>query len=1041
MEEGGMKEQEHREIARMDWERLEESLQTGGRGKREPSSQEKELREYFGDEEYEYLQKLATHSRTARLRGPVAGNVVFLPGIMGSSLSTVDRQGKEELVWINLFGLVLGQIERLKLSPDGSSEENSKFAIKPSGLDKRTYARAILWLKASWKVEPFAFDWRKDMDSAADALAAFIRNKFGDQPVSLVAHSMGGLVCRNFIRRHREQWDAMRGQDGGKGGRLVMLGTPNYGSFAIPQAMTGDEMMVKFLAAADLTNNLSEILEIINTFVGTYQMLPSPSKAPASMHVLYRRETWGNSPVSEKHLARALIFHQDMDREDTIDPSRMIYIAGCNRQTPSGLKWIAPGEFDYMITYEGDGRVPHTLGLLPGVPTYYVDESHGDLPKSEKILAAVDELLEHGHTSVLADQPIASRAVLAEGAHWRRPVDERKRGNGLRNISERANKKQASPEEVRFAEETIMRSIMGQTQPAKEAPASEGKKKSPQQKKATPLHIEVVRADVTQIEVPVIAIGHYKGLAPVSAEGEVDKALDYWITRAGQQGIIGADLGELFFIPVTKKQISANAVLLAGMGEEGRFTKDDLRYLMANVTYAVSASKLDTFGTVLIGSGAGNLSKKRALRGMVEGIGDALSRLPERGRVTKVIVVEYKKAYYHDIIKTLTSFQEEKVLPDLQLKVTSRELPLSKHPTKKERPSDIASESLPETRITVEREKEIFRFSALSKDAVIPVREVEVQSFFASGTAERLMSSVTPEEQMEYGQLLTTYLIPQDFRQIIEDADSLTLILDRSTASFPWEMACFKSTRAITFFGPDLKLTRQFRTMLSSPGLAPPLNRMLRVLVIADPAREPELQLPGARREGRQVVSVLNGFKNKKGLDVTVVERIGASACDPVEILALILNEEFDIVHYAGHGIFDEKDPSHSGWVFGRDCILSAREIFRARRVPRLVFANACFSAVIKERKAMTADEMNRRLAGLAEAFFERGIQNYIGAGWPVDDDPAVEFASLFYQKALAGEPLGEALAAARYKIKGQGSTWGAYQHYGQVNGKLILKK
>ena len=89
----------------------------------------------------------------------------------------------------------------------------------------------------------------------------------------------------------------------------------------------------------------------------------------------------------------------------------------------------------------------------------------------------------------------------------------------------------------------------------------------------------------------------------------------------------------------------------------------------------------------------------------------------------------------------------------------------------------------------------------------------------------------------------------------------------------------------------------------------------------------------------------------------------------------------------------------------------------------------------------MTADEMNRRLAGLAEAFFERGIQNYIGAGWPVDDDPAVELASVFYQNAIAGETLGDALSVARNKIMGQGSTWGAYQHYGQVNGTLITQK
>ena len=87
----------------------------------------------------------------------------------------------------------------------------------------------------------------------------------------------------------------------------------------------------------------------------------------------------------------------------------------------------------------------------------------------------------------------------------------------------------------------------------------------------------------------------------------------------------------------------------------------------------------------------------------------------------------------------------------------------------------------------------------------------------------------------------------------------------------------------------------------------------------------------------------------------------------------------------------------------------------------------------------MTADEMNRRLAGMAEAFFARGIQNYVGAGWPVDDDPAVTFASLFYENALGGKTLGESIAEARQAIMGRGSTWGAYQHYGQVNGKLIL--
>jgi hypothetical protein len=92
----------------------------------------------------------------------------------------------------------------------------------------------------------------------------------------------------------------------------------------------------------------------------------------------------------------------------------------------------------------------------------------------------------------------------------------------------------------------------------------------------------------------------------------------------------------------------------------------------------------------------------------------------------------------------------------------------------------------------------------------------------------------------------------------------------------------------------------------------------------------------------------------------------------------------------------------------------------------------------------------------LAEAFFARGIDNYIGAGWQVSDAQAVIFASQFYLQALgvhikpdgieldgAAPPdtLGVALSQARKALLQQsppGKTWGAYQHYGLVNDKLL---
>jgi CHAT domain-containing protein len=74
----------------------------------------------------------------------------------------------------------------------------------------------------------------------------------------------------------------------------------------------------------------------------------------------------------------------------------------------------------------------------------------------------------------------------------------------------------------------------------------------------------------------------------------------------------------------------------------------------------------------------------------------------------------------------------------------------------------------------------------------------------------------------------------------------------------------------------------------------------------------------------------------------------------------------------------------------------------------------------------------------MAEAFFERGVQNYIGTGWPVVDQTATTFATAFYRRALRGAFLSDALAEAREAIMQEGPTWGAYQHYGQSTARLV---
>lgn len=1064
---------EQHQIARMEWNEFAERLQKATR-QRGGATDEQALREYFGDEEFKELQQLAQQTRAVRSRAPLLGSVVVIPGIMGSNLISTSGND-EDVIWVNLLRLAFGRINRLQLTADGSRDVDSNFRISASVVDKRTYTRLMLKLGARWNVQPFAFDWRKDIKSAADALDSFVRGitsdaQFKDKPVHLLAHSMGGLVSRYFIHLHKNTWDEMRGD--GHGGRLIMLGTPNYGSYTIPQVMTGVEKLVQWLSRIDLRHSLAQLLSIINTFPGSYLMLPAPDKLTEEARAIYRRDTWGNFPVSDVHLSRAREFHEDLKDPATVNPDRMTYIAGCNRRTLAGLEIAAPGEFRYTETLDGDGRVPHQLGLLEDVLTYYVDEDHGSLPKNDKVAAAVDNILENGTTSVLSQQPIAARGVLPAGARWSRAIGEHLVGYDLEQMARKAANDELSPEETRVVEETLTRAFLGTALPARALEEfKKGKQKVEPEKARMKLEIVIAEGDVTKIKTPVVVVGQYSGVAPIGAVKKIDEHLNYWISQAIKLSMVGSDLGQVFFIPVNKHQLGADSVLLAGMGEEGRFSQDDLRYLMHNVTYAISALRVDNFATLMIGSGFGNLLPERALRGLLFGICDAFHALyesPAEQTLKRIAIVEHDSNRADKIVEMLKVVSREDSAANLDIEVKREKLPAGKDKAVPECPPELLSTRLG-PRITVERDGDIFRFSALTQTAVIPVRDIDVQSFFTDGIAHDLMFSTNEDEQETYGRLLSTVLLPEDFSEVLNTSEPLTLIVDNSTASFPWEMACFSTPAGNAYFGTNLSLTRQFRTFLSgSPGIAPPLNDTLRVLVIADPAPEPEYQLPGARAEGRAVVRVLNYIKNKWDLKIDVVDRIGDTECDPVKILGLILEGGFDVVHYAGHGTFDEQNPSHGGWVFGANSYLTAREIFRARRVPRVIFANACFSAVVNKGRPLSASDMNRHLAGIAEAFFERGVQNYIGSGWPVQDDLAVDFATTFYEYALTGRvleivqkgldltegaeedarvsfdfnadrTLGQAIRKGRERIIHDGSTWGAYHHYGNANDLLLM--
>ena len=85
-------------------------------------------------------------------------------------------------------------------------------------------------------------------------------------------------------------------------------------------------------------------------------------------------------------------------------------------------------------------------------------------------------------------------------------------------------------------------------------------------------------------------------------------------------------------------------------------------------------------------------------------------------------------------------------------------------------------------------------------------------------------------------------------------------------------------------------------------------------------------------------------------------------------------------------------DPNLSGWIFNvkNKELLTANELNRVDRIPKFVFSNACESGITPDR----AQERNDRLAAsFAEAFFARGVANFVCTAWPVDDVASRDFA------------------------------------------------
>ena len=219
--------------------------------------------------------------------------VILIHGMMGSRL-TDKNSGKE--VWVgNLSKLVFSNYEDIALEIDPDSLLPKPSSLITSGLldtvvGKDFYAGITDTLKSAGGYQfadvgvkqlssarnyyVFTYDWRQDNIQTVRKLSEFIEQirldyANPDLKVDLVAHSMGGLIARYYLRYGDEDTLDSNDFDINLSGservrRIILLGTPNLGSVgALHSFISGVKIGARTIPT-----------ETVATMPSAYQLFP-----------------------------------------------------------------------------------------------------------------------------------------------------------------------------------------------------------------------------------------------------------------------------------------------------------------------------------------------------------------------------------------------------------------------------------------------------------------------------------------------------------------------------------------------------------------------------------------------------------------------------------------------------------------------------------------------------------------------------------------------------------------------------------------------
>lgn len=933
----------------------------------------------------------------------VSGNkpvLILLPGIMGSNLA--DK--KDNVIWVNYLRFLMGDIGKIDITENG---------VKAKSLVKSSYKKIADYFSGDYDVITFAYDWRLSLSEAAAQLNSKIQELLPlNKPIKIMGHSMGGVVVRDFIINHRNTWNQVSQTEGF---RLVFLGSPLKGSYRIPYVLSGRDGLIQKIATIDLKHSKAQLLSMFNQFPGLLCLLPIDTDP----HDLADPEVWKKIadasdykfPVPQTadlkgfdaYRKKALDF---MNNEQDI-LENAVYVAGRDKETINSFE-IDPNQpndkLAFYATQEGDQSVTWASGipkvLLDKGRVYYTEVTHANLANEPNMFAGLKEILLMGETKLLSRN---------------RPV--------IRGAEKK--QKASTPETFDVSPEGTFNSIFGIT--------TRVDKKVSQ----IPIKMNVSHGDLRYSSFPLFA-GHFEGDGILSAEAVMDKYLNYTIKERYQLGLYPGALGTHEIL--LNQSSDFKGAVITGLGKAGELTPGQLTFTleqaMLQYMLKVRGSKLDTSGisALLIGCGYGGLTIESSLRAIITAVQNAnqkvaMMNIDSVSPISRIELVELYEDRALQCVKILDNLENDtsntlNISLDRKIKTLfgqKKRIPMEVQSSWWQRITVVLSDAGTTSKDKEDNALRTLRFSSSASSA----HEKQRDLYSSNAIIDALIEDISTENRWtpQLAKTIFELLIPNDFKDNIRAQNNILWILDKNTAEYPWELLQYSANNA-----KPLCVNAGMIRQLSTYNYRMKINSVTarKALVIADPQLDGYCnQLRGAREEGILVAGKLKEY----GYDT--IENINRNTS---EVIQSLMQDEYKIIHLAGHGVFNDDITKPSGMLIGKNRFLSTREISQMSTVPEFVFVNCCFLGKADGEAEQLFRDRYKLAANIGTQLIENGVKAVIAAGWAVDDAAAKRFTEVFYDKMFHGYEFSEAVKEARNTAFNEypaNNTWGAYQCYG----------